>query len=860
MFFVRIKPSYIKTIIPILLKRRSLTLFFIFVSLVTLHTPIEVVLTSAFVNPILSHIESIWYNDFFFIITVFVVVIMIVQSFQQHRPSENNIYLTTLLSIFYCFYRTKSDVWEFTSTQVLPYIKYADLTLLITAGYWTVWIAWFFRSERKQSSEESFLVDDSIGKLGSDELGYSAYASLLANKIKSGTFKKSMAIGINGQWGIGKTSFFDLLKRNLNGKNLIEVNFNPWKSSSPQSIIGDFFETLEESIQIYHSSISNLLVRYANKLNTAESLFGRSIELLTQSIGGYKSVNSTFEEINESIEKIGKKLIIYIDDLDRLNKDEILEVLKLIRNTANFHNTFFIVSYDRNYIISALREHNSFGPYKFLEKIFQIEINLPAFNKLLLRKKFAETLKNSFQDFKDLIDKEILGTSYPAPIFLDEWLQTMRDVTRLTNSIKLNWRNLLEEINFSDLLKLEVLRLNFPSIHNLLFTSTSKFLEAKQHGNNRFAYQLKDSEKKTTTELQKYVCENTNELSIHPSEITKMLGLVSSIFSNNFLSYKRSHLSVVYPSKFQRYFSYGLERGNLSEVAFSKARASSLSEFKQAIANWSGLGLKTELEERFSLIESFDDQADFENVIQGMFHFERIHLDKILAKSNSFIYFNQNDLVGKLNNYDGNIENKFYSEPEGKSRYQKFISSLFESATSPFLFESDLARSISVHFSEDFGLPKDYFHKRLVIYFGEYAKSNTKLDTVAWQLYHNCKRGERTSLGNSTYQTHEITFDEAKQIMNDLILKDLDQFLLDITHSHLSEKRLYGITSDFIFAQFGDWHKFKKLIFDQDDSKWQYLKEFKDFFIKFEEKGFKQYISFTFNSLPIDEKQKSNLK
>ncbi|MBK9318882.1 MAG: hypothetical protein IPM91_08740 [Bacteroidetes bacterium] len=38
-----------------------------------------------------------------------------------------------------------------------------------------------------------------------------------------------------------------------------------------------------------------------------------------------------------------RKIIVFIDDLDRLTGDELVDVLKLIRNTANFRTLFLLL-------------------------------------------------------------------------------------------------------------------------------------------------------------------------------------------------------------------------------------------------------------------------------------------------------------------------------------------------------------------------------------------------------------------------------------------------------------------------------------------------------------------------------------
>jgi len=59
-----------------------------------------------------------------------------------------------------------------------------------------------------------------------------------------------------------------------------------------------------------------------------------------------------YDDINEIIEKIDRKLFVFVDDIDRLNKAEILETLRILRNIAGFKNVIFICGFDRDYVIN----------------------------------------------------------------------------------------------------------------------------------------------------------------------------------------------------------------------------------------------------------------------------------------------------------------------------------------------------------------------------------------------------------------------------------------------------------------------------------------------------------------------------
>ena len=162
------------------------------------------------------------------------------------------------------------------------------------------------------------------------------------------------------------------------------MEFNPWLNNDEKAIVSSFFNELSSQLKIYNIELSQNIIEYsAELLKTIDS--GTVSKILPIKDFTY-SLRKHFEEINKAITLLGYQIIVFIDDLDRLYENEIAEVLKLIRNSASFSNTIFIVAYDRNYLISALKKVNDYRTAFYLEKIFQLEITLPLFEKHIFKK------------------------------------------------------------------------------------------------------------------------------------------------------------------------------------------------------------------------------------------------------------------------------------------------------------------------------------------------------------------------------------------------------------------------------------------------------------------------------------------
>ena len=132
--------------------------------------------------------------------------------------------------------------------------------------------------------------------------------------------------------------------------------------------------------------------------------------------------------------------MILLDDLDRLDKEEILNGLKLIRTISDFNNVIFIVGYDRKYIVKTIDQPSD----NYLDKIFNVELALLPFrenklvDQLFLLVDDLYDKDNSFnKGFKELFEDK---PSYNA---LDLSLMYDNNSSRLNKDIKLTYLNFL---------------------------------------------------------------------------------------------------------------------------------------------------------------------------------------------------------------------------------------------------------------------------------------------------------------------------------------------------------------------------------------------------------------------------------
>ena len=307
-----------------------------------------------------------------------------------------------------------------------------------------------------------------------DKFNRSSYAKLLLDKIYSSFYnnnsqgkkaRHSFVIHIGEHYGQGKTSFLLMLenevKKCMDKKPAVYINFEPWLCDTETGIITEFFSIFRENLKEMLPELDKTVRDYATLLlsSVGYSSSGFSIDFASLGMKNVGSLKSNHDCIREELQKINRPIIITIDDVDRLQSKELMMVLKLIRDTADFPNVFYIVAADNIHLKKMLNIQHIDDAETYLEKFFNLEFLLPAneniaFNELIknLRVKF-EVLQ--IQDTENCLQK-IINVPHIKDVF-----SNMRDVYRFLNTyfLAIDSMNDVKEIDIFDLFLLTVIQI-----------------------------------------------------------------------------------------------------------------------------------------------------------------------------------------------------------------------------------------------------------------------------------------------------------------------------------------------------------------------------------------------------------------
>lgn len=216
-----------------------------------------------------------------------------------------------------------------------------------------------------------------------DTLNRSGFVSLLCDKIISSFNQKTVAEGaftilINEKYGTGKTSFMRQLKKMFLkfGVNCLEIK--PWSADTQNQVVNLFLSELSSKLHSFNEdkALGKLLNEYS------ELVTGKAqtvVRLLNSHFDKNTSQSALFEKISKKLKKLEKPIIVFIDDVDRLNYEELYCVLKLVRDTADFPNMFYIVAADKEIISLTLKNaQKEIDPAEYFKKFFNFEMLFPA--------------------------------------------------------------------------------------------------------------------------------------------------------------------------------------------------------------------------------------------------------------------------------------------------------------------------------------------------------------------------------------------------------------------------------------------------------------------------------------------------
>jgi predicted KAP-like P-loop ATPase len=426
--------------------------------------------------------------------------------------------------------------------------------------------------------DKNYSSDSPIHEQSQDRFSRWNFSERVAQVISKRSDPTSIVIGIYGIWGDGKTSVLNFIEKSLESdENVICIKFNPWRFGTEDELLTGFFFNIAEALDAELIKTGDKFKDFVKKIAPgAGAIVGA--KGAGDAIGSFISgpdINELKKRIESELESAKRRVLILVDDVDRLEKTEIHALFRLVKLTADFKYTSYILAFDKDVVAASLQDRYSSASENsgeaFLEKIIQVPLHLPAVEKQTLR-------EFCFQGVDEAINiAEITLSQQQVQEFVrdfstafDDCLTTPRKAKLYGNILMFSLPILKGEVNPVDLMLLEGIRVFCPSMYEVLRVNKALFTGTFRDSH----YSNNDSEKEHIRNLvdSALSCSKGINKAGFIELLKNMFPKLQSVYGNmNYGSdwYEKwnNGQRICSESYYSRYFTYAIPRGDISDKA-----------------------------------------------------------------------------------------------------------------------------------------------------------------------------------------------------------------------------------------------------------------------------------------------------
>jgi len=347
-------------------------------------------------------------------------------------------------------------------------------------------------------------LDASVSHPNEDRYGFTHVANQLARAIKGIGRDSSAVVGIEGAWGSGKTSLLNLLRVALdNGQEerTFVLSVSPWLDGGSVSPVESLLLpvaaiiAVEEEKKLSASELKRLkkkkgitetaatVLRYTQ--STARHLapvaeIAALVPGIPNASGALKALSdaellakrkTTAElrvEIADKIIALDLSFIVLLDDLDRLEPTQAVEIIRLVKSVADFPRFRYLLCYDKAVLAHAIQSGLGVKDgAAYLQKIVQISFSLPRPEAFSLRREFTNGAAQLYEEVNGVTaDKALLADLAEVTDIYGATLSTPREVKLALNALKFRYDGVRDYVYLPDLCLLQLLRISNAGLYD----------------------------------------------------------------------------------------------------------------------------------------------------------------------------------------------------------------------------------------------------------------------------------------------------------------------------------------------------------------------------------------------------------
>ena len=443
-----------------------------------------------------------------------------------NRDRINYTLIEAVLSLFILgsyVYSKNHQYLTFYHFSFCQYLDYCLALLVLPVVDLFYYIRHFINSKNnsKSSLSQGVFLEDCATK--EDSFGRSNFAHDLVEEIfLLENQQAAYTIGLNAKYGMGKTSFMFQMQEQLGLRKIDYVSISPWSCTSNEQIVKDFFHSLTAVFGIKIGlGINKLLDIYKNLILDVQHAY--KLQAFDNLLKKDKAISEVYEDIKSKLSLCKQKIVVFIDDVDRLQASELAMIIQLIRNTGNFPYVVFMLFYDKDYMVKTLEQNKSITDAdEYLKKIINVELMFPAYDIEVFKGTVASSLDKVLENIiSNGQERETVVTSFiermlpKSKILSIDYLKyafpNYRDLKRFISMFAFDLKMLLSanqgrveswknEIEVADFILIELLKYVRPDLYEMLRSRNDTLLES-----NKDEYTLRN-------EVKNFIQREENEL------------------------------------------------------------------------------------------------------------------------------------------------------------------------------------------------------------------------------------------------------------------------------------------------------------------------------------------------------------
>src|SRR6266446_1161508 len=343
---------------------------------------------------------------------------------------------------------------------------------------------------------EAYHSDAPISDPSEDAFDRWPFAQRIGETIAARSDPASLCIGIYGSWGEGKSTVLKFVERELaRHADIRIIHFNPWRFRREDDFFVGFFSALAggigQSLKTRRERAAKAVAPYTKILSPVSIGVGvpglGSVNVSTAQVtkslteAASADVETLKARLDRLIKETKKKLVIVVDDIDRMDRAQIHAVFKLIKACGDFLHTIYVLAFDDKAVAAALGseygEGNVTAGYDFLEKIVQVPLRLPAASGTSLRQFFIAEVNRVLGAAQiNLSEDEAHSFVRGYDRGFGRAVTTPRMAKRYGNALAFGLPLLAGEVSTDDLLLIEAMRVFFPTLYYFVKSNSETVL------------------------------------------------------------------------------------------------------------------------------------------------------------------------------------------------------------------------------------------------------------------------------------------------------------------------------------------------------------------------------------------------